>query len=64
MRLPVLTISRIEDQFVMAAHGSHERTLTEFLQLFKQASSRFHFIGVTSGAEDGAFRSLLEFQFQ
>ncbi|KAJ5608725.1 hypothetical protein N7528_009292 [Penicillium herquei] len=53
----------IEDQFIMAAHDSHERTLNDYVQLFKQVSPRFELIGVTSGADDGAFQSLLEFQF-
>ncbi|KAJ5703311.1 hypothetical protein N7493_011700 [Penicillium malachiteum] len=52
----------IEDQFIMAAHDSHERTLNDYVQLFKRVSSRFKLVGVTSGAKDGAFQSLLEFQ--
>ncbi|KAJ5724250.1 hypothetical protein N7488_002285 [Penicillium malachiteum] len=53
----------IEDQFIMAAHDSHERTLNDYVQILKQVSSRFKLVGVTSGAKDGAFQSLLEFQF-
>ncbi|KAJ5734956.1 uncharacterized protein N7483_000081 [Penicillium malachiteum] len=53
----------IEDQFIMTAHNAHERTLNDYVQLVKQVSQRFNLVGVTSGAKDGAFQSLLEFQF-
>ncbi|KAJ6020418.1 hypothetical protein N7540_005922, partial [Penicillium herquei] len=62
-RLNTLANDRIEDQFIMAAHNAHKRTLNDYVQRFKQVSSRFTLVGVTSGAKDGAFQSLLEFQF-
>ncbi|KAI8957434.1 putative O-methyltransferase [Daldinia sp. FL1419] len=55
---------RIEDMFMLGAHNSHERTVAEFESLFQQASpGNFRLVGVTSGAEAGAFQSLLEFEF-
>ncbi|KAH8434287.1 uncharacterized protein LDX57_011927 [Aspergillus melleus] len=54
----------IEDQFMLAAHNARERTVADFERIFNQASERFRLVGVTSGAQAGAFQSLLEFQFQ
>ena len=49
---------------MLAAHNARERTLSDFVRLFEQASPRFSLVGVTSGAEAGAFQSLLEFEFE
>ncbi|KAI2781020.1 putative O-methyltransferase [Daldinia loculata] len=55
---------RVEDTFMLGAHDSHERTVAEFESLFHQVSpGSFRLAGVTSGAEAGAFQSLLEFEF-
>lgn len=49
---------------MLGAHDSHERTVAEFESLFHQVSpGSFRLAGVTSGAEAGAFQSLLEFEF-
>ncbi|KAJ5124895.1 uncharacterized protein N7515_008720 [Penicillium bovifimosum] len=53
----------IEDQFMLAAHNARERTVGDFVRVFEAASPRFRLVGVTSGAEAGAFQSLLEFEF-
>ncbi|KAI1801520.1 putative O-methyltransferase [Daldinia bambusicola] len=55
---------RVEDMFMLAAHNSHERTVSEFESLFHRViPGGFRLAGVTSGAEAGAFQSLLEFEF-
>ncbi|GLI72483.1 hypothetical protein PoHVEF18_000660 [Penicillium ochrochloron] len=54
----------IEDQFMLAAHDARERTVSDFVRLFEEASPRFLLRGVTSGAKAGSFNSLLEFEFQ
>jgi 6-hydroxytryprostatin B O-methyltransferase len=49
---------------MLAAHDARERTISDFVRLFEEASPRFLLKGVTSGAEAGSFNSLLEFEFQ
>jgi 6-hydroxytryprostatin B O-methyltransferase len=49
---------------MLAAHNARERTVSDFVRLFEEASPRFLLKGVTSGAEAGSFNSLLEFEFR
>jgi 6-hydroxytryprostatin B O-methyltransferase len=49
---------------MLAAHNARERTVGDFVRLFEAASFRFRLVGVTSGADAGAFQSLLEFEYQ
>lgn len=49
--------------FMLAVHYARERSVAEFIGLFKQASEDFHYVNVTGG-EGGAFQSLLEFVFK
>lgn len=49
---------------MLAAHDARERTISDFVRLFEEASPRFTLRGVTSGAAVGSFNSLLEFEFQ
>ncbi|KAH8694082.1 putative O-methyltransferase [Talaromyces proteolyticus] len=53
---------RIEDAFMLSVHMAKERTVSDFVALFRQASPKFRFCGVTGGS-DGAFQSLLEFAY-
>ncbi|KAI1387802.1 putative O-methyltransferase [Hypoxylon trugodes] len=65
-RLNTLTdkMVRIEDMFMLGVHDAKERTVADFETLFQKASpSAFRLVGVTSGAQAGAFNSLLEFEF-
>ena len=48
---------------MLAMHYAHERSIAEYIDLFKQASDNFHYVNV-SGGEGGAFQSLLEFVFK
>lgn len=48
---------------MLAAHNARERNVQDFIEIFKTADPRFTFIGETSGAKEGAFQSLLEFEF-
>jgi 6-hydroxytryprostatin B O-methyltransferase len=48
---------------MLAAHNARERNVQDFIDIFQNADTRFTFIGVTSGAKEGAFQSLLEFEF-
>ncbi|KJZ79726.1 hypothetical protein HIM_01195 [Hirsutella minnesotensis 3608] len=55
---------RIEDAFMLAAHDAKERSVADFETLFdKVRPSTFRLVGVTSGSPDGAFQSLLEFEY-
>ncbi|RAO70086.1 uncharacterized protein BHQ10_006098 [Talaromyces amestolkiae] len=54
---------RIEDSIMLAAHNARERNVQDFIEIFKTADPRFTFIGESSGAKEGAFQSLLEFEF-
>ncbi|KAK6956749.1 hypothetical protein Daesc_002029 [Daldinia eschscholtzii] len=65
-RLNTLTskMTRLEDVFMLGAHDSRERTVSEFESLFHRVNpGDFRLAGVTSGVEAGAFQSLLEFEF-
>ncbi|KAL9120673.1 MAG: hypothetical protein Q9187_002772 [Circinaria calcarea] len=53
---------RIDDQVMMSAHNAKERSVAEFIRLFKDASEDFKFVGVTGG-EPGVFQSLVEFVY-
>lgn len=57
-----ITVNRIEDAFMMSVHMAHERSVSEFVGLFRKASPKFRFCGVTGG-QGGAFQSLLEFEY-
>jgi hypothetical protein len=48
---------------MLAVHSGCERTVADFVRLFSQADERFKFLG-QRGGKDGAFQSLLEFEFQ
>ncbi|XDG05996.1 hypothetical protein ABKA04_005611 [Annulohypoxylon sp. FPYF3050] len=53
-----------EDMFMMAVHDAKERTIADFESLFQKVSpGKFRLVGVTSGADAGAFQSLLDFEF-
>lgn len=47
---------------MMSVHMAHERSVSEFVGLFRKASPKFRFCGVTGG-QGGAFQSLLEFEY-
>ncbi len=46
---------------MLAAHDAMERSLTDFISLFQQNSEKFHFVGETSGDQDGASRHIGDF---
>ncbi|KAK5991844.1 O-methyltransferase VdtC [Cladobotryum mycophilum] len=55
---------RIEDSFMLGAHDARERSVADFESLFQQVKpGAFRLVGVTSGSQDGAFQSLLDFEF-
>ncbi|KAB8338785.1 hypothetical protein FH972_021730 [Carpinus fangiana] len=54
---------RIEDAFMLAVHNAEERTVEDFVRLFREASPGYHFVGVTGGGK-GEFQSLLEFRYE
>jgi 6-hydroxytryprostatin B O-methyltransferase len=56
------SLNRIEDAFMMSVHMAKERSVSDFVALFREASPKFRFCGVTGGY-DGAFQSLLEFEY-
>ena len=47
---------------MMAVHDARERTVADFVRLFQEADPRLTYVGTTGGV-DGAFQSLVEFQF-
>lgn len=49
--------------FMLAVHNGRERSVQDFVALFKQADARYQYIGTTGGA-DGAFQSIIEFRFK
>ena len=51
-----------QDMTMLASHNARERTVSEFVKLFGEADARFRHVG-TGGGVDGAYRSLLEFEF-
>ncbi|KAJ4361264.1 hypothetical protein N0V95_002033 [Ascochyta clinopodiicola] len=53
---------RIEDMFMLAVHDAPERSRADFERLFTEASPSFRLVG-TTGGENGAFQSLLEFEY-
>ncbi|KAI1766596.1 S-adenosyl-L-methionine-dependent methyltransferase [Hypoxylon sp. FL1150] len=52
----------IEDLFMLAVHNGRERSVGDFIKLFKQADARYEYIATTGGV-DGAFQSTVEFKF-
>ena len=52
-----------QDMTMFAAHNSRERSVADFTRLFGEADPRFHHVA-TGGGVDGAYRSLLEFEFR
>ncbi|KAI1473079.1 putative O-methyltransferase [Daldinia caldariorum] len=57
-------MARLEDVLMLGVHNSRERTVSEFESLLHRVTpGGFRLAGVTSGAEVGAFQSLLEFEF-
>lgn len=52
-----------QDMTMLAAHNARERSAAEFIGLFNEADARFHHVN-TGGGIDGAYRSLLEFEFR
>lgn len=55
--------TRNEDTIMLAVHNARERTVSDFVKLFKGASPYFQFEGITGGT-GGAFQSLLDFGFK
>ncbi|KAI0378281.1 putative O-methyltransferase [Hypomontagnella monticulosa] len=53
----------IEDMFMLAVHNGRERSVQDFISLFKQADARYEYVGTTGGV-DGAFQSIIEFRFR
>jgi hypothetical protein len=47
---------------MLAVFAASERSESEFVRIFTEASSAFRFVGTTNG-KNGAFQSLLEFKF-
>ena len=47
---------------MLGAHGSRERNVDEYVELFKEADHRYKFVGI-SGGSDGAFQSIVDFVF-
>jgi 6-hydroxytryprostatin B O-methyltransferase len=52
-----------QDMTMFAAHNSRERSVADFVRVFGEADARFHHVA-TGGGVDGAYRSLLEFEFR
>jgi 6-hydroxytryprostatin B O-methyltransferase len=52
-----------QDMTMLAAHKARERSVAEFVRIFEEADARFHHVS-TGGGKDGAYRSLLEFEFR
>ncbi|KAK2754872.1 hypothetical protein FQN54_006765 [Arachnomyces sp. PD_36] len=52
-----------QDMTMLAAHNARERNVAEFVRVFGEADGRFHHVA-TGGGVDGAYRSLLEFEFR
>jgi hypothetical protein len=48
---------------MLAVHTARERSTTDFVRLFKEASDKFHYVGTTGGT-NGAFQSLVEFVYR
>lgn len=48
---------------MLAVHNGRERTVDDFVKLFKEADARYHYVGTTGGV-DGAFQSIVEFSFK
>lgn len=51
-----------QDMTMLSAHKARERSVAEFVKIFQEADERFHHVA-TGGGVDGAYRSLLEFEF-
>lgn len=51
-----------QDMTMLAAHKARERSVAEFVRIFEEADGRFRHVS-TGGGKDGAYRSLLEFEF-
>jgi 6-hydroxytryprostatin B O-methyltransferase len=51
-----------QDMTMLSAHNSRERSVAEFTRLFEEADGRFRHVA-TGGGVDGAYRSLLEYEF-
>jgi hypothetical protein len=49
--------------FMLAVHNGRERTIEDFIKLFKEADARYHYVGTTGGV-DGSFQSVVEFCFK
>lgn len=47
---------------MLAVHAARERSVDEFVTVFKAASDRFRLVGVTGG-QGGAFQSLIEMEY-
>ena len=47
---------------MLAVHNGRERTVGDFVRLFKEADARYEYVGTTGGV-DGAFQSVVEFKF-
>lgn len=52
-----------QDMTMLAAHNARERSVEEFVGLFTEVDKRFHHV-TTGGGVNGAYRSLLEFEFR
>ena len=52
-----------QDMTMLSAHNAKERSVAEFVSLFTEADPRFHHVA-TGGGVNGAYRSLLEFEFR
>jgi hypothetical protein len=48
---------------MLGAHQAKERSVAEFVAIFRQASAGFAYVGATGG-EPGVFQSLLEFAYR
>ena len=55
--------NRVEDMFMLTAHGTRERNVDEYIEFFKEADPRYKFVGI-SGGSDGAFQSIVDFTFE
>ncbi|KAI1781131.1 putative O-methyltransferase [Hypoxylon cercidicola] len=53
----------IEDMFMLAVHNGRERSVEDFIKLFKEADARYEYIATTGGIH-GAFQSTVEFKFK
>jgi len=53
----------VEDMFMLSVHGAKERSISDFVALFKQADAKFEYVG-TTGGQEGAFQSLVDFVYK